>query len=513
MSGTNPNKHIAQPPAANQRTGSVICSTSMNFRLGEKIGEGSFAQVVRAHINNPKPGQPSVVAAKILHSKHASDQKLIEAMSKEYARMSSLSEELVVSMYVPRVYGEGKYEGRPCFLMDEVQGATLEEWLVENTKHSDSLECLVEALAVFADFARGVTALSNVAIVHGDYSPSNVLVTAGSPRVRIIDLGLAFGYDSDRRGGQVGTRKYAAAEVLSGQTPTRCSDMCSAAKIIHQALDSYWTHVRKSDLTRVGVEAVERTMQFLQRCMSDIPADRPHAQDLAKVLTDCLEIIRTSILAVELVAPMHTTPVVETTAPVVEVVTSLVVEPVEPVEPVPAAPPPRSRRPVALVGYSVLITVIAVVLGLDSEREYLTLQGAKPLSQSELSASIPPQKGNGVLRGSSKPKEDSSNATKRPAGTNESPPATSAGESAAPAPPPDGTTPPPAHVGAGSAGGQPGVPTPQTEASNATAAPKPGTVTRPCSGDKAQILRYCNEESNDDAKSTCLRRNDYKDAC
>ena len=108
-----------------------------------------------------------------------------------------------------QIHAFGDHEGAPFFVMEYVDGVTLDVWMKRHPKPDLDL-----ALAMLTQICLGVAAIHDAGTVHRDIKPSNILVDE-KERPYIADLGLAILL---RRGGAisheiVGTPAYMAPEV------------------------------------------------------------------------------------------------------------------------------------------------------------------------------------------------------------------------------------------------------------------------------------------------------------
>ncbi len=117
--------------------------------------------------------------------------------------------------HVVRVHDTGTLEGRPCIVMQLVEGKTFAE-------SSEGSEWKVK-VALAAQAARGLGAAHRMGLVHRDVKPANILVedTGDGPQARLSDFGLA----RDEAGGLtrsgllVGTVDFMAPEQVLGGAP------------------------------------------------------------------------------------------------------------------------------------------------------------------------------------------------------------------------------------------------------------------------------------------------------
>ncbi len=107
------------------------------------------------------------------------------------------------------IHAFGEHGAIPYFVMEMVEGRTLDAWLSASEEPPD----LDAALAILQDVCEGVSAIHDAGTVHCDLKPSNVLLD-NRMRVRVADLGLAAPYIN---GGVTkviaGTPEYMAPEL------------------------------------------------------------------------------------------------------------------------------------------------------------------------------------------------------------------------------------------------------------------------------------------------------------
>jgi serine/threonine protein kinase len=123
---------------------------------------------------------------------------------------------LVNHPHVLAIHSFGKHGEIPYFVMELVDGQTLEGWLSERNRLPD----LDEALGILNDVCLGVSAIHAAGTVHCDLKPSNVLLDS-KLRVRVADLGLAAPYIKGEITKVIaGTPEYMAPELtFEGDQP------------------------------------------------------------------------------------------------------------------------------------------------------------------------------------------------------------------------------------------------------------------------------------------------------
>ncbi len=117
--------------------------------------------------------------------------------------------------HVVRVHDTGTLEGRPCIVMQLVEGHTSADlgseadWRIK--------------VSIAAQAARGLGAAHRMGLVHRDVKPANILVehTEDGAQARLSDFGLARDEEGGltRSGLLVGTVDFMAPEQVTGATP------------------------------------------------------------------------------------------------------------------------------------------------------------------------------------------------------------------------------------------------------------------------------------------------------
>ena len=148
---------------------------------------------------------------------------------------------------VVQVHEIGEDHGRLFIVMEFAEGLTLGDWLAAKPRTRE------EVLATFKAAAQGLMAVHAAGLVHRDFKPSNVIVSADG-RVRVVDFGLAFTtksgaeFDSttsirprsnDRlttTGTGIGTPHYMPLEQLSGRAIDTRADQFAFCVALYEAL-------------------------------------------------------------------------------------------------------------------------------------------------------------------------------------------------------------------------------------------------------------------------------------
>jgi serine/threonine protein kinase len=219
-------------PAGEERTdGDGIGSAGS--RLGRyvilyRLGSGGMGVVFAAY----DPELDRKVALKLVRLETGSPAAR-EALRREAQAMARLSHPNIVAVH--DVGGEG----RDVFLaMDLIDGVTLDEWLKLDRRGWR------DVLRVFIQAGRGLAAAHAAGVVHHDFSPRNVLVTAKEEAL-IADFGLARALGRPLGGPDTeppdeaavrGTPAYLAPERLLGVAVDPRSDQFSFCAALYRAL-------------------------------------------------------------------------------------------------------------------------------------------------------------------------------------------------------------------------------------------------------------------------------------
>ncbi|HSS01300.1 MAG TPA: serine/threonine-protein kinase, partial [Kofleriaceae bacterium] len=143
---------------------------------------------------------------------------------------------------VVAVHDVGTHDDRVFVAMELVDGTTLRELL------TDERPALPRILELFRAAGGGLAAAHDVALIHRDFKPDNVLVGRDG-RVRVVDFGLAravagedslgplaIGSDATVSGLVAGTPAYMAPEQFAGAELDARADQFSFCVALHEAL-------------------------------------------------------------------------------------------------------------------------------------------------------------------------------------------------------------------------------------------------------------------------------------
>ncbi|HEY8079144.1 MAG TPA: serine/threonine-protein kinase [Labilithrix sp.] len=174
-----------------------------------------------------------LVAIKVVSPEAVRDPKIAERFASEARALASLKNDHVVG-----VFSYGEHGGQPFFVMEYVEGETLESIIEEHAARGTTVD-IDRALTITNALARGLHAAHERRVIHRDVKPGNVIVENGTGRPVLVDFGLARRAGSTPRMSVGGTPWYMAPEQArdrDGSETTSSADLyalaCSAFELI-----------------------------------------------------------------------------------------------------------------------------------------------------------------------------------------------------------------------------------------------------------------------------------------
>jgi len=177
------------------------------YRVLQPVGRGGMGVVVLARDLRLERD----VALKLVAPKRVDDSSR-EAFLAEARAMATVRHENVV-----QVYDVGEHHGLPYIVMEYVPGRSVAGWL-EACDERRALGPIDEALGIIDQVCRGVSAVHDAGLLHGDLKPGNILLGPAF-RAAVADFGFMR-----RRGVQeelalvAGTPAYIPPEMAVGES-------------------------------------------------------------------------------------------------------------------------------------------------------------------------------------------------------------------------------------------------------------------------------------------------------
>ncbi|NVB77642.1 MAG: serine/threonine protein kinase [Kofleriaceae bacterium] len=182
-----------------------------NFRIRRTIGSGGMSVVYAADRDSPEPdlnNPPRSVAIKVLH---VSAPEALRRFRAEAAIMMTLDHPGIA-----RVLASGEANGNPYFVMEEIDGLTLDAHVA---KHAPPL---ATRLALFAELCDAMHYAHGAGVIHRDLKPANVMVSSDG-HVKVLDFGvarIAASAGKTRQGDFLGTPLYMSPEQAMARSET-----------------------------------------------------------------------------------------------------------------------------------------------------------------------------------------------------------------------------------------------------------------------------------------------------
>lgn len=202
-----------------------------HYRVVDLLGVGGMGVVFLA--DDLEHGRK--VAIKVLSPEQAVDEKVVARFAREAATAAALEHPGIV-----RIYGSGSARGLHYFVMEYVEGRSLQELLHEEPRVPIPL-----AMRILREAAAALAHAHRHGVVHRDVKPGNIMLGAGG-RVLLADFGISKMSRATsaattlakltETGGVLGTPHYMAPEHALGQAADGRADQYSLAVVGFQML-------------------------------------------------------------------------------------------------------------------------------------------------------------------------------------------------------------------------------------------------------------------------------------
>ncbi len=270
----------------------VVDTTSLRnsligeYRLVDFLGEGGMGEVYRAiHVHVGR-----AVAVKVLKNPGDSP-RFVERFRNEARIHSQLHHPHIATLYEFL-----EFRGRPCIVMEYVDGQTLSDRIRRHGRLPPS-----EAVAIFQAVAEAIHYIHSHGIIHRDIKSSNVKINSEG-QVKLLDFGIAKSQSTPNltvTGNVVGTLQYLSPEQLKGERADARSDIWALGVLLYEmvtaqlpfeasSIGELYEKISKAAYTLPSVmnPAVSRDVEaVIVRCLKRNPSDRyPSAQVLLQAL-------------------------------------------------------------------------------------------------------------------------------------------------------------------------------------------------------------------------------------
>tara|TARA_B100001750_G_scaffold147040_2_gene117517 strand:+ start:78 stop:1358 length:1281 start_codon:yes stop_codon:yes gene_type:complete len=231
------------------------------YRVVREIGVGGMGVVLEG-IDETLDRR---VAIKLVAPTFAAFEDYRERIQQEAKAMATVRHENVV-----RIYAYGEHGAVPYFVMELVRGSDLSYWLDRYDTEPPSID---EALGILDQICRGLAAVHEAGIIHGDVKPANVLLGPAF-QVAVTDFGLFRAMGGEQEEGMVvGTPAYIAPEIVRG-TVLRAeprSDLYSLGVLAYQMLTGHLPVLIRTHSDMFRAHREEGVITPASQLRSDLP--------------------------------------------------------------------------------------------------------------------------------------------------------------------------------------------------------------------------------------------------
>jgi hypothetical protein len=266
------------------------------LRLGEALGSGAVATVVRVHAADGRQ-----FAGKLLHESHEQDEAAAQRFAQEAALLRGVDDEHIVA-----VYGLALVAGKRVLLLELVEGPTLARLIAREAPLGES-----RLATIGAGIARGLARAHAAGVVHRDLKPANILVADGDVP-KIADFGMAratslAGVDATALA-VLGTPDYMAPESLDPLAVDVRSDLYALGCILYEmasgrppfrgatAFGLLEAH-RTAPIPGLGDSFSPALRALVASLLAKAPGDRPQAAPQVAALLEQIAAGTTAALA------------------------------------------------------------------------------------------------------------------------------------------------------------------------------------------------------------------------
>ena len=235
------------------------------LRVMEKLGEGGFAVVYRAH----DPSLERDVALKLWRVTGSRERAIAQRMLAEARQLARVRHANVLM-----VHGAAEYEGQPGLWMDLVRGRTLEQELEERGVFGAQ-----EAAAIGLDLCRALAAVHAAGIIHRDVKTQNVMREAGG-RIVLMDFSAAVESEPADEAQNEGTPVTMAPEQLRGTPATPATDVYGLGVLLYRLVSGRYP-IEAKTRTELHDAHARKLARPLRDLRPDLPTEFVHVVERA----------------------------------------------------------------------------------------------------------------------------------------------------------------------------------------------------------------------------------------
>jgi serine/threonine protein kinase len=243
---------VRKPPTAAPQSnpvdiltpGLVLCD---RFVLEEPLGRGGIGIVYKARdrLRQSATEGSDRIALKVLRGEFRTNLEWRDALQREALRAQGLSHPNIVRVYDFRQDGETSF-----VTMELLEGESLSVLFAR--LQPDTMPTK-RAMQIIAGMCRGLAYAHGRDVVHADFKPANVFLTAAD-EPKILDFGFTgivtsnAQHGSDNPALRVITPAYASCNRLEGRAPVISDDVYSLCCVIYELLAGHHPYDKRSAL-------------------------------------------------------------------------------------------------------------------------------------------------------------------------------------------------------------------------------------------------------------------------
>ena len=171
-----------QTPVSAPPIDAALVDLIPGYKIQRCLGSGAMGDVYLAH----QTSLDRPVAIKLLPPELAKNQEFVQRFLSEARSAAKLTHENIVASI-----DVGEANGRYYFVMEVIEGATLQDILRRSTKLSEK-----QALEYAKQIAAGLRHAHQMGLIHRDIKPANIMIH-GEKTAKICDFGLAREVNAD----------------------------------------------------------------------------------------------------------------------------------------------------------------------------------------------------------------------------------------------------------------------------------------------------------------------------
>ena len=248
------------------------------FLVEKLLGRGGMGVVYRA----VETGLSRPVAIKILPETALTDNDAVQRFDREARIVAQLNHPNIA-----QIYGIGQVDDAPYYVMEYIEGRSLEEILKEKGRLAGT-----RGVKIMIQAAKGLKAASEQGVIHRDIKPGNLMVTEDD-KVKVVDFGIAKAFQDDTfktaTGLIMGTPRYLSPEQGRGvEKLDMRSDIYSLGATFYHMVtgnppfdaDNPITLIQKHitkpvvAIQEFNANVPEKLCNIIYRMLEKLPADR-----------------------------------------------------------------------------------------------------------------------------------------------------------------------------------------------------------------------------------------------